>query len=435
MKTSILEESPGKFRFSFTAAVIALVAVAIATVGFTTGMAKAETTHQEDEELTAVDLRVKINLLLQEHVYLTLDATEEIIEGDSMDEFYQAMITLDKRNTIPLSDLIGSVYGDETREAFFNLWRNHIGFFFDYAHAVEAGDQQAKVIALNELDQYTVEVGELLGGANPNLDSEGVTTLFQFHVVTMIAAIEAQGDEIEFNEYEAAWASAATVQPGADALASAIVAQFPDTFAGPIDENGADPNSVSESDLRVVFNLTLQEHAYMTLGATEEIVEEESMDEFYQAMWTLDKRNTVPFAILVASVYGEDAGEAFLQLWRNHIGYFFDYAHAVEEGDHEAMEIARNELEQYTMDAGAFFGDANPDITADAVQMWLMGHVEAMLATIDAQGSGPDEGGDMNQYYRAWKAATHVMGGADALSGAIATQFPDVFVSAEESEE
>src|SRR5918992_1247270 len=48
----------------------------------------------------------------------------------------------------------------------------------------------------------------------------------------------------------------------------------------------------------------------------------------------------------IEGIYGPDAGAAFAEQWRNHIAYLYDYARARAEGDSDATELARDQLDR-----------------------------------------------------------------------------------------
>jgi len=98
--------------------------------------------------------------------------------------------------------------------------------------------------------------------------------------------------------------------------------------------------------------------------------------------------NSVALSGAIASVYGDAAGTQFLELWRKHIGFFVDYTTGKATDDSEMVEKAREDLDGYRQDFGAFLESANPDnLTKKAVADELKPHVESLFKAIDAQAS------------------------------------------------
>ena len=90
-------------------------------------------------DVDASELRARINTILQEHVYLATSATGAALGGRQA-QFEAAAQALDA-NSVELSKLIGSVYGEGAEAAFLALWRKHIGFFVDYTTGLATGDE------------------------------------------------------------------------------------------------------------------------------------------------------------------------------------------------------------------------------------------------------------------------------------------------------
>ena len=99
-------------------------------------------------------------------VYATaMDAAMQIYELSKA--FPAAAMALD-RNSVALSQAIGSLYGKKAGNVFLNgkfMWRDHVDFFVDYTVATAKKDDNAKAKAVANLKTYTVEFGDFLAGA------------------------------------------------------------------------------------------------------------------------------------------------------------------------------------------------------------------------------------------------------------------------------
>src|SRR5690606_27881744 len=139
----------------------------------------------------AAALRATMTSLLQEHVYLAgIAVATGYTTGLDSPEFEAAAATLDV-NSVALADAVGSLAGDEQRDAFLALWREHIGYFVDYAAAAAEGDDAGKEAALEDLQAYTQDAGaffeEVSGGELPAAD---IAASLEMHVSTLSAAID-----------------------------------------------------------------------------------------------------------------------------------------------------------------------------------------------------------------------------------------------------
>ena len=415
-----------RFRILAVILVLALVAAACGdddgadatttTVADTTTTTRAPTTTsgdmgdmgdtpmgQEATQTGSAELRALLTAQLQEHVYLAGIAVFNAVNNP--DAFEASAATLD-RNSVELSESIGSVYGDDAAEAFLELWRTHIGFFVDYTNARAAGDAEGQQEAMEALRGYREDFGAFLESANPNLTKEAVVEELEPHVTTVFAAIDAvvDGDPEAFDRLK----DAADVMPETAAvLAGAISQQFPEQFSG--------DSSSEAAALRASLTAQLQEHVYLAGIAVYTAVA--APDFFEAAAATLD-RNSVELSESIGSVYGDDAAEAFLELWRTHIGFFVDYTNARAAGDAEGQQEAMEALRGYREDFGAFLESANPNLTKEAVVEELEPHVTTVFAAIDAVVDGDPEAFD-----RLKDAADVMPETAAVLAGAIAAQF------------
>ncbi len=175
-----------------------------------------------------VDLRVGLNLLLQEHLYLASDATGSALGGRN-DEFAAAGDALNTNGT-DLGAAIGSVFGDPAKDQFNQIWSAHNGFFVDYTTGVATKDKAKMDKAVQDLTTvYLPQFAEFLAGAT-GLPNEALTGLIKEHVLTTKAIVDAQGAK-DFKGAAAADRTAGQhMEMIGDPLAKAIVASMPDKF-------------------------------------------------------------------------------------------------------------------------------------------------------------------------------------------------------------
>jgi len=182
------------------------------------------------------------------------------------------------------------------------------------------------------------------------------------------------------------------------------------------------PAAISASDLRVALNTLLGEHIYLASSATGAALGGRSA-EFQAAAGALDS-NSVAIAKAIGMIYGEDAGTAFLALWRKHIGFVVDYTTGVATKNKTKQDKAVQDLLGYATDFGAFLHSACPGLPTSVVADLVRGHITSLKTVIDAQA-----GNDPAVYNNIRTAASHMQMIADPLAAAIAKQFPDRFAS------
>jgi hypothetical protein len=172
------------------------------------------------------------------------------------------------------------------------------------------------------------------------------------------------------------------------------------------------------SQLRASFTATLDEHVYLAGIAINTAL---SGGNFDAAATTLDA-NSVALAESIGSVYGRQARTKFLDGWRDHIGFFVDYANARATGDDVAADEASADLAQYRRDFGLLLASVNPSLEPEAGAELLIPHIDAMLAVIDSAAAGDAQTFDLLR-----DTAGHMPHLAMVLSGSITEQFPDRF--------
>lgn len=207
-------------------------------------------------------------------------------------------------------------------------------------------------------------------------------------------------------------------------LAAGVLAGAPAARAQMTKDHMASPAmSMSAGDLRVALNNLLAEHAELGLAATGAALRGQTA-EFQAAAGALDG-NSVALSQAIGSVYGHGAEEAFLALWRKHIGFIVDYTTGVATKDQPKADKAVNDLLGYTRDFGAFLSSANPNLPTAVVADLVKGHVVGFKAAIDAQAKGDW----VTAFAKTREAVMHMQMIADPLAGAISKQFPERFAS------
>ena len=176
----------------------------------------------------AVDLRVGLIQLLQEHLYLASFATGAALGGRT-GEFAAAGAALNTNGT-DLGAAIGSLYGAAAKDQWNQIWSAHNGFFVDYTTGVATKDKAKMDKAVSDLTTvYIPQFAAFLAGAT-DLPKDALASLLTEHVLTTKAIVDAQalGD---FTAVAAADRMAAHhMEMIADPLAAAIVAKLPDKF-------------------------------------------------------------------------------------------------------------------------------------------------------------------------------------------------------------
>ncbi|MGH2604878.1 MAG: copper amine oxidase N-terminal domain-containing protein, partial [Dehalococcoidia bacterium] len=326
-------------------------------------------------------------------------------------QFEAVAASLDE-NSVDLSKAVGSVYGAPAEQAFLPLWRKHIGFFVDYTQGVATKDQAKQDKAVADLTQYTQDFGAFLASANPNLPKDTVAKLVQDHVLTLKDVVDAQASGDQVKAFAATRQAYGHMHMIGDPLAGAIAKQFPEKYPGNAGSAAA--------TLRSNLNVNLREHVYLAARATGAALGGRE-PEFKAGADALDA-SSIELSKAIGSAYGVAAEEAFLPLWRKHIGFFVDYTQGVATKDQAKQDKAVADLTQYAQDFGAFLNSAS-GLPKETVAALVKDHILGLKTVVDAQAAG-----NQPKIYGELRASTaHMQMVADPLAEATVKKFPEKF--------
>ncbi|WP_338046814.1 copper amine oxidase [Planococcus halotolerans] len=363
-------------------------------------------------DTAALELRTHLSHYLSEHGFL---AVETMRNGAAGSADFEASAMALSANTEDLTAAITSVYGEEAGQAFHDMWSAHIGYFVDYVKATGAEDEAAKQEALDELAQYKADFSSFLEGAtDERLDADALAEGLQMHVNQLIGAFDSYvaGDFEQAYMYERE--AIEHLHGVAKGLSVAIVDQFPEEF----NNTKADTPA---GELRAHLGHLLSEHAGL---ATIVMQNGLSGSEEFEASAAALSTNTEDLTAAIASVYGEEAGQAFEEMWSEHIGYFVDYTEATAAGDEAAKQEALDELSMYKEDFSAFIATATDgEVPAEEMANGLQMHIEQLTTALDLYAAEDYEAA----FEEIRTAYAHMYGAAEGLSGGIVNQMPEKF--------
>ena len=180
-------------------------------------------------------------------------------------------------------------------------------------------------------------------------------------------------------------------------------------------------SATKAADLRAGLNYLLGEHILLASSATGAALAGRDA-QFKAAAAALDQ-NSVDISKAIGSVYGQGAEDAFLPLWRRHIGFVVDYTVGAATKNPAKQQKAVEDLVGYSEDFGAFLASANPNLPKDVAAGLVKDHILTLKPVIDAQAAG-----DQPKVYTLLRFATgHMRMIADPLAEAIVKQFPQKF--------
>ncbi|MED1204434.1 copper amine oxidase [Heyndrickxia acidicola] len=175
------------------------------------------------------------------------------------------------------------------------------------------------------------------------------------------------------------------------------------------------------ANLRADLDSLLSEHAYLAIITMQKGAK--GAKDFQAAANALNQ-NTDNLSKAVASVYGEQAGMQFKQIWGSHIGYFVDYVKATVAKNDAAKQKAMKNLNSYTITQADFFSKATGGrLSAAQLEEGLKMHVQDLLDAFNNYVAGNYTAAYMNVR----EAISHMYTPGKGLSWAITQQFPSKF--------
>ncbi|WP_347549754.1 hypothetical protein ABFG93_19980 [Pseudalkalibacillus hwajinpoensis] len=188
-------------------------------------------------------------------------------------------------------------------------------------------------------------------------------------------------------------------------------------------ENHMDKPTVETpaADLRADLGQLLSEHAYLAVETMRKGAEGSA--DFEASAGALSA-NTEDLTAAITSVYGEEAGAEFNEIWSNHIGFFVDYVKATGNEDEDAKQKALENLEGYKSDFSMFLENATGErLEAENLSEGLQAHINQLIGAFDSYVAGDYE----KAYEHEREAIAHMHMVAKGFSSAITDQFPDKF--------
>lgn len=177
---------------------------------------------------SAVETRLALRDLWNEHIFWVRNYVLGVHVNDRA--MVQAAETEIVANAEAIAGAIEPFYGQDARDALFELLAGHWNAVKQYNAAAQADNKSEADRAITELNENARQISRFLSEANPNLPEDTLMNLLSAHGAHHIAQI----DLIRANDYEAeakTWHDMrGHVNTIADALTEGLVKQFPDKF-------------------------------------------------------------------------------------------------------------------------------------------------------------------------------------------------------------
>jgi hypothetical protein len=134
------------------------------------------------------------------------------------------------------------------------------------------------------------------------------------------------------------------------------------------------------ANLRLSLNSLLKEHAVMAAAYLTGLY----MDMENERLLELMDANRDQLASRIETTYNSQTGDAFSELWTQHMLEYRNYTLALKENDEQAMNEARQNLAVIANDLGELLDSKGNNLNAPTVTSLMMEHVNGTLSIVDA---------------------------------------------------
>ncbi|TAA73520.1 hypothetical protein [Planococcus salinarum] len=380
-------------------------------------------------ETPAAQLRADLSQLLSTHfIYQTevaLEAYHKAEEGGPTgDGLEQAQEQLEV-NGEQLTAAIKSVYGQEAADAFDKIFDTQYEDSAGYGTAIANGNQEEiDQVKKDLLTVFPTDLGTLLSQATGgNLPKDTAISVLQEHEKDVMQFLDhsvAGNFDEAYAEFSEGYERMFTV---GTALSSAIVTQMPEKFNNTKAVTPA-------SDLRATFSQLLGEHFYYQTATSIEAYDAAKGEggEAFEAVGEKQEENAEKMTAAVKSLYGQEAADAFGEIFNTQYEDSEALGEAIANGDTEKVnEITDELLNTFAVDLGTLLSEATggalPKETAISV---LQQHEQSTIDITNSYAAG-DYAAVYNKFTEG-HALMFTIG--TALSGAIVQQNPEQFAAA-----
>jgi hypothetical protein len=276
----------------------------------------------------AADLRVRLDLLLGEHVIVI--AKDSLAATSNRADEYAGYATLLTINGNDLTGVMNSAFGATAASKFDQIWAMQTTYFVDYTVGIASHNADKSNGAASGLVNDFVPAFAQFMNTMTSVPLDPITQLSTEQVLEIKAIIDDQAalnNAKMFVDLHRAYAQATRL---GDALAPAIANKFPDKFPG-------DP-AAKAVDFRVSLDTLLQEHAYLATMTTSAATAGRNTEQ--AAALTAMAANASSLGALFSSVFGAAGGARSDQVWGAHDAELVVYAGSADASTRQSAFVS-----------------------------------------------------------------------------------------------
>ena len=225
-----------------------------------TPVASPTPTGSNSAESKAADFRIRLDLLLGEHVIIIAKQSS----APARPAEYTGYLRLLTVNGTDLTELVRSAMGDSVAARFDQIWSAQNDYLVSYTIGLVTHDKAKTAAAQSGLTgTFVPQFSQFLNDVT-QIPSDLILPLVSQHMLETKAILDDQLSRNYPRLYADIRTSYAHATQVGDAIAPRIAGRFPDKFPG----NASSP----AVDLRASLNIRLQEHTYLGTMRTSAIV-------------------------------------------------------------------------------------------------------------------------------------------------------------------
>lgn len=330
----------------------------------------------DDSALSAAaGLRVKVERLIREHVFLAAFISEAALTRQAK-PLEGAQATFDDGG-VEFAKELRDQYGESAERTFLAQWRKYQTALTGYAVRLPATrSTPAKTTITRNLAAFGGQFGSFMASITPLLNPRRAGKTMQ-ETVTAIQAFMAAQAKKDFVKADALVRTAASKATAPAALiAFAMIEDHPAQFTG-------DPDAAS-AKFRFPLSAGLSEGVYLLALATEDSLTKRSAGS--AAARAALKTSIERLAAHLGVVYGDAFVKAFTPLWTRQADLLVSYAGAGK--DKAKADKAVADMRQHSKDIATFVAGANGSLDKAEVEQLLSGFLDRLIAVVTAQVKG-----------------------------------------------
>ncbi|HVC75486.1 MAG TPA: hypothetical protein VND96_03110 [Candidatus Micrarchaeaceae archaeon] len=368
--------------------------------------ATASPTASSLAESKAADFRIRLDLLLGEHVFIIAKQSS----APARQAEYTSYLRLLTTNSTDLTELVRSAMGDSVATQFEQIWNAQNDYLVSYTIGLVTHNKAESEAAQSSLTgTFVPQFSQFLSDVT-QVPSGLITPLVVQHTLEM----EAMLDDQQAKNYPPLYADIRTSYADAtqvgDTIAPRIAGRFPDKFPG----NASGP----AVDLRAMLNIRLQEYSYLTTMRTSAVIGHRAAEQTAAATALVDDTNALDAQL--TDLFGATSALDFDQAWAAGNAAVIACASAATPA---SKQRALTQLTDASVTQLSGWLADSTNLAADASRPVLESQVEAITTVIEDQRakSWSRLAGDD----RSAEASTEVV--ADLIAGAIIAKLPGKF--------